>query len=91
MLRASRIPRRNIVTLARYTEGLADNGFGGIEVRDLSEQVMLGFSSWWERYREGISQLPMRSRLKYGITARFLRWAYRNNVLRYVALSARRN
>ncbi len=90
MLRAARIPRGNMVTVARYREQLADAGFAAAEVADISSEVMSGFSSWWLRHRHRARHLPLRSRLKYGITARFLDWAYRNGVLRYVVISATR-
>ncbi|MDJ0879779.1 MAG: methyltransferase domain-containing protein [Halieaceae bacterium] len=90
MLWASRIPRGNIMTAARYAEQLVDSGFSSIEVRDISQEVMLGFAGWWRCYRERAGHLPTRSRLKYLITARFLDWAFTNNVLRYVMVCAQR-
>ncbi len=88
MLQASRIPRANLLTEAHYTAQLADAGFNHIETRDISREVMLGFSGWWSRYREKARQLPTRSRLKYAGTAGFLHWAYRRDVLRYVIIKA---
>jgi microcystin synthetase protein McyJ len=90
MLACSRIPRENLVTLPRYREQLADAGFEQVQTMDISEPVMLGFSHWWSRYRRNASHLPKRSRLKYAVTARFLRWAHRRQILQYILIAARR-
>lgn len=88
MLGASRIPRRNLVTWSHYREQLAGAGFDRVEASDLSEDVMLGFADWWSRYRAHAEHLPRSLWLKYAVTARFLRWAYRQRALRYILISA---
>ncbi len=88
MLRASRIPRHNMLSLDEYSGQLSAAGFSRLDSRNLSREVMLGFSDWWYRFRREAGRLPVRSRLKYAVTARFLRWAFSNQVLRYVIIRA---
>ncbi len=88
MLQASRIPRHNLLSLENYAAQLDSAGFTRIETRDLSREVMLGFAGWWSQYQQQAGPLPVRSRLKYAVTARFLHWAYRHELLRYLMISA---
>ncbi len=90
MLAGSRIPRSNLVTPARYREQLAGAGFERVAISDISAAVMQGFSAWWTQYRRSAGHLPAHSRLKYAVTARFLGWAHREGVLRYILVSAQR-
>lgn len=90
MLWCSRIPWRNLATAAQYVEQLQGAGFGSAQIEDISAEVMEGFAHWWQRFRDQVGQLPAKSRLKYAVTARFLNWAYRENVLRYIIISAAR-
>jgi len=86
MLKLSRIPRTNIVTRSLYKEQLAANGFENIEVRSIGSPVMLGFSNWIRN--TGMDGLPIKSRLKYAVTAAFLRWAYSRSILEYSMITA---
>ncbi len=90
MLKLSRIPALNMVTRTQYADQLQRAGFERVEVRDISEDVTIGFARWWREYRRSPAgqKLPLRSRLKYAVTARFLTWAYRKNILRYCIVTA---
>lgn len=91
MLSLSRIPAKNIVTLSCYKKELTEAGFEGIEIRDISEHVFLPFSEWLQEFKQGEGQLKSASKLtwiKYDITAKFLKWAFQNNILRYSVISA---
>ncbi|MEP2379716.1 hypothetical protein, partial [Parasphingorhabdus sp.] len=89
MLTRSQIPAGNMVTEEKYIVQMQQAGFEHINILDISERVMPGFGKWWRGYRDGPGgqQMRWRSRLKYGVTARFLDWAWRKNVLRYCLIS----
>lgn len=89
MLARSQIPAANMVNEDIYVEQMRQAGFENINLSDISEQVMPEFGNWWRSYRKGADgrQLPWRSRIKYEITARFLDWAWRKQVLRYCLAS----
>lgn len=94
MLFLSRIPVKNIVRLEPYQKQLADVGFDQIKVRDISEHVFLPFNNWLIQYKCDEGQAKVDSPwawLKYDVTAKFLSWAYRKNILRYVIVSAEKN
>lgn len=94
MLFLSRIPVKNIVRLEHYQKQLADAGFDQIKVRDISEHVFLPFNNWLVHYKSDEGQSKADSPwawLKYDVTAKFLSWAYRKNILRYVIVSAEKN
>lgn len=91
MLQASRLPRENLVSTTEYHAVLEQAGFDDIELKDISRAVMRGFAAWWASYRSKAAQLPIRSRLKYAVTASFLDWTYRKGALRYLLISARRS
>ena len=91
MLKASRIPPRNIVSLSKYETQLEDAGFHDVEAEDISDWVMQGFAAWLRGYKlANPRRMPRRLWLKYEVTAAFLDWAYRKQVLRYVMISATR-
>ena len=91
MLSASRIPQDNIVTLAKYKDQLKQAGFDCIASEDISEFVFEPFGNWLKSSKDADHKLRgnRSAGLKYRVTAIFLAWAYRNNVLRYVVISAR--
>ena len=88
MLRLSRVPRGNMMTLSDNLQQL--QRCSGVDARcqDLSQAVMLGFARWWQSSQVR-AQYPSAGRwlrpswLKYEITARFLRWALRQRLLGY--------
>ena len=91
MLFLSRIPKNNIVILSHYKNELAQAGFDNIKIKDISEQVFVPFSDWLNAFKQGEGQLKSASKLtwlKYDITAKFLSWAYRHNILRYAVITA---
>jgi cyclopropane fatty-acyl-phospholipid synthase-like methyltransferase len=91
MLFLSRIPQENIVTLNTYENELSAVGFEHISIRDVSEQVFTPFSDWLAEFKKGEGRLKSTSRLawlKYDITAKFLAWASRNDILRYAIITA---
>jgi hypothetical protein len=91
MLSASRIPKDNIVTLTEYRDQLQQAGFDCIASEDISEFVFEPFGNWLKSSRDADHKLRgnRSAGLKYRVTAAFLAWAYRNNVLRYIVISAR--
>lgn len=92
MLRLSRIPAANMIGRRAYTNCLDEAGFAAVEIEDISEQVMPSFGKWWRGYRAQDSRkaqnISWSDRMKYDVTARFLDWAYRKNILRYCIISA---
>ncbi len=91
MLSASRIPKDNIVTLAEYQGQLQQAGFDHVTSEDISEFVFEPFGNWLKSSKDADHKLRgnRSAGLKYRVTAAFLAWAYRNNVLRYIVISAR--
>jgi len=91
MLGASRIPKDNIVTLTEYKNQLQQAGFDHVTSEDISEFVFEPFSNWLKSSKDAVHKLRghRSAGLKYRVTAAFLAWAYRNNVLRYIVISAR--
>ena len=91
MLSASRIPKDNIVTLAEYQGQLQQAGFDCIASEDISEFVFEPFGNWLKSSKDAVHKLRghRSAGLKYRVTAAFLAWAYRNEVLRYIVISAR--
>lgn len=91
MLSLSRIPRDNIVTLTEYEDQLQHAGFDHVTSKDISGYVFESFGSWLAsqeaRIRHGKANRS--AWLKYKVTAAFLAWAYRNEVLRYIVISAK--
>ncbi len=91
MLGQSRIAPANIVDRARYVADLAAAGFANVSIRDISAEVMLGFAVGQRSFAAQASRsLPLRSRIKYAVTARFLHWAHAHALLGYVLVIARK-
>jgi cyclopropane fatty-acyl-phospholipid synthase-like methyltransferase len=91
MLFLSSIPAKNIVTLNTYKDELSKAGFENISIRDISDHVFTPFSDWLYEFKKGEGALRSKSKLtwlKYDVTAKFLKWAYRNNILRYAIITA---
>lgn len=86
MLKLSRIPRSNITSKTSYLAELETNGFCNVEVHNISDRVMHGFSEW-VRYHKP-KGLPLLLRLKYSVTAAFLGWAHRRSILQYSIIIA---
>ncbi len=91
MLGASRIPKDNIVALTEYKDQLQQAGFDCIASEDISEFVFEPFGNWLKSSKDADHKLRgnRSAWLKYRVTAAFLAWAYRNEVLRYIVISAR--
>lgn len=91
MLSLSQIPQKNIVTLAEYKNQLQQAGFDQVVSHDISESVFEPFGDWLRSQKTGALYLAGQrsARIKYKVTTAFLAWAYRNNVLRYVVISAK--
>lgn len=86
MFKLSRIPYKNMVGKASYQHELEVSGFRIVEFRNISQPVMGGFSNW---VRSGKSKnLPLMSRVKYGLTAAFLNWSYNRSILQYSIIVA---
>lgn len=91
MLYLSRIPQENIVTQDEYIDQLQQAGFVQIENQDISEYVFEPFGHWFNSSKVVRGKLKgnFGAWLKYKVTAAFLAWAYRKQVLRYVVITAR--
>ncbi|MEL6875501.1 MAG: class I SAM-dependent methyltransferase, partial [Pseudomonadota bacterium] len=87
MLKASRIPSQNMIGEKEYIRSMEQAGLEQIELQDISSDVLPAFGKWWQTYQR-TARLPWSGRLKYGITARFLDWAWRKNLLRYQLVTA---
>jgi cyclopropane fatty-acyl-phospholipid synthase-like methyltransferase len=91
MLNVSRIPTENIITLTEYHDQLQQVGFEEIESQDISEHVFEPFGDWLTS--SGMNGRKLKGNvgawLKYKVTATFLAWAFRKQVLRYIVISAR--
>jgi microcystin synthetase protein McyJ len=93
MLFLSNIPAKNIVPLSRYEDELIRAGFDNISIQDISAQVFTPFSDWLKVFKESEGRERSKSRLvwlKYDITAKFLEWADRNDILHYAVISAKK-
>ncbi|CCK75476.1 methyltransferase-like protein [Oleispira antarctica RB-8] len=90
MLRLSQIPQHNIMTLSEYENQLKQAGFEHVVSQDISDQVFLPFGHWLNSQEDSIKKAAGKRSvwLKYKITTVFLAWAYKNQVLRYVIVSA---
>ena len=90
MLRLSQIPLHNIITLPEYESQLQQAGFEQVVSQDISEQVFLPFGHWLASQEVRIKKESTKRSiwLKYKVTTAFLAWAYKNEVLRYVIISA---
>lgn len=91
MLRLSRIPQHNIVSLEEYKNQLQQAGFSLCDSQDISEYVFEPFGNWLSSSQERLKRIR-RNRsawLKYKLTATFLSWAYRAKVLRYIVITAK--
>jgi ubiquinone/menaquinone biosynthesis C-methylase UbiE len=90
MLRLSQIPQENIITLQEYEQQLQQSGFGQVSSQDISEHVFLPFGDWLVSQQDRIKKSTGKRSiwLKYKVTSAFLAWAYNNEILRYVIISA---
>lgn len=91
MLFLSRIPKNNIVSLDAYKGQLMEVGFENINAIDISDHVFSPFGHWLAQYKKGEGLVRNKSKrvwLKYDVTAKFLQWAHRNDILRYVIITA---
>jgi cyclopropane fatty-acyl-phospholipid synthase-like methyltransferase len=90
MLRLSQIPQENIITLQEYEQQLHQSGFEQVSSQDISEHVFLPFGHWLVSQEDRIKKSTGKRSiwLKYKITSAFLAWAYNNQILRYVIVSA---
>jgi ubiquinone/menaquinone biosynthesis C-methylase UbiE len=90
MLRLSQIPQKNIITLQEYEQQLQQSGFEQVSSQDISEHVFLPFGDWLVSQQDRIKKTTGKRSiwLKYKVTSAFLAWAYNNEILRYVIISA---
>lgn len=82
----SRIPPENLVGRDDYVAQWRDAGLDVEAVEDITDHVFQPFGEWLARYRAGLDPDVARrvDWTKYRATAAFLRWADREQVLRYV-------
>jgi cyclopropane fatty-acyl-phospholipid synthase-like methyltransferase len=90
MLRLSQIPQENIITLQECEQQLQQSGFKQVSSQDISEHVFLPFGYWLVSQEDRIKKSAGKRSvwLKYKVTSAFLAWAYNNEILRYVIISA---
>ena len=90
MLKFSRIPNQNIVTLDEYKNQLHQAGFTHVISQDISAGVFIPFGDWVTSSKEAAHKLRgnRSAWVKYRVTAGFLKWAFKHKVLRYVVISA---
>lgn len=89
MCALSKIPAANMKDRPQLRKILQDQGYQNIEFQDISAEVMMGFAKWYfGAHGPERNKLTLAQRLKYNITARFLNWAYRNNLLSYRLIRA---
>jgi cyclopropane fatty-acyl-phospholipid synthase-like methyltransferase len=91
MLRCSHISETNIVHRHQYLRQLMDQGFGDIQVLDISEHVMRGFGRSFRKANATAhagKRPGWKGRVKYVVTGLFLDWAYSRSILRYCVISA---
>ena len=88
MLRASRVPRENLLDARALCAAAESAGFGAAQTIDIGEHVLPGFNAFQRRFT---GDLPARSRLKFALAGSFLDWAYRRHLLGYVVLRATRS
>ena len=86
MLKLSRIPWINIVSRQTYQSELADAGFHDVTLDDISKPVMAGFAHWYRNHAP--RNIPLAARIKYRVTAAFLDWACRCDILRFFCITA---
>lgn len=89
--RLARIPAANLIGLPEYQAQWASAGMVIERCDDITRFVFRPFSDWLARYRR---QLPSAIEMsidwtRFELTARFLRWCARHDVLRYVLTAAR--
>ena len=92
MARASHIPAANLVDDAAYRAQWREAGLEVEVFEDASARVFEPFGDWLRRYRAALDPALARRHgwAKYRVTAAFLRWAHRHDVLRYVICAGRR-
>lgn len=91
MLWASDIPLANLHCADGNKQLLVQSGFCDVTQEDISVPVMAGFAAWLPRYKARSRAKAARLNwLKYDVTAAFLAWAQRRQLLGYVVVSAAR-
>lgn len=80
----SNIPFANLKPQGEYISDIESLGFTCQYKEGLSQHIFPAFGAWLDAYKQ---QYPEHNWLKYTATAQFLRWAYRNKTLGYIAIS----
>lgn len=88
MCALSRIPYGNLLSREAYCQQLVQAGLRVQRFTDITAEVFAPFAAWWRRYgaRHGF---PLRDRLKFATTARFIAAAARRATLGYALVVAR--
>ena len=86
LCRLCKIPYANLLKQAEYLDRCKTLGFEVQNFDDRSEQVFLPFGQWLQAYQQQHRDKKL-SWGKYSGTAWFLRWAKRQEVLRYVVIN----
>ena len=86
--RISSVPRRNLVVLDRYQRAFYEAGLIPY-IEDISAAVLPGIAAWLEKFEEKWNGLLRPSLLlRYRLTASFLRYAWKSNLLGYIMVRA---
>jgi len=89
MCALSRIPYPNLMGQEAYRRQLAEAGLELQRFEDITADVFAPFARWWRTYAQQ-HRLPLRDRLKFAATARFLAEAAARETLGYALVVAKR-
>jgi cyclopropane fatty-acyl-phospholipid synthase-like methyltransferase len=92
MTRLARLPRVNLITADTYRAQWRQAGFAEPTYTDISDRVMEPFGNWLRHYKLHFPTAVANRKgwVKYDTTAAFMRWAYRERLLRYVVCVGRK-
>ena len=86
--RASRIPRRNLISRAQYRDELMEAGFSHVEFMEITPHVFEPFKAWFNSYKKHYPTVSAGSTLKYEVISRYLSWASKPKGLHYYVVTA---
>ncbi|KAI8813531.1 S-adenosyl-L-methionine-dependent methyltransferase [Cladochytrium replicatum] len=91
---ASGVPLKNMVNLHEYKEKICGCGFGDVEVTDISADVFPGLSNFIRRHEEALKRtfgpLIFVPFILWRITGALLCWFHEKQLLRFVAVKAKK-
>lgn len=89
----SHLPAVNLITEDQYQQQWMRAGFEIELFQDITTQVFTPFGDWLKNYKATLDETIKNgaSWKKYDATARFLRWAQENEILRYVICTGKQD